>query len=287
MKSNSFLDEYSKRWEERIPPRKFKIYIHDAGFYYEPLKLFLVSELLYCKESLSKLKKTGSIEFDAYIACMSEHEQKIEAEFMQILNAKTFGEFYLKRYLIENANKYDITFLKDLDKFFYGKRGDIAGIYKNNDVVIEVEKSDRDFISHKHKTSDEKKGRTKKNGIDIVFTLPPKTLNLPVETIYADEKDFGLWYQKEIKKKRVRDKLLLILVELVRRSLIKVSFLELIESSSLEEIRHYRISTHDIYIKIGDYLIYGKIFRQITDNSSFNMFYQSIITKLENEINEQ
>ena len=218
MENNSFLDEYSKRWKERIPPHKFKLYIHDAEFYYEPLKLFLVSELLYGKGSLSKLKKIGSIEFDTYMACLSEKALKIEAEFMQILNAKTFEEFYLKRYLIENADKYDIKFLKDLDKFFYGKRGDLEGIYKNNEVIIEVEKSDRDFISHKHKISDEKKGRYMESGINIVFTLPPKTLDLPVETIYADEKDFGLWYQEEIKKKRVRDKLLLILAELVRRS---------------------------------------------------------------------
>jgi len=241
------FSEFSKRWADSITPSKELIRISNLRFTYSPLKLFLTAEIVYGEEKETKLKELLKRRLDLQIAPDDTEE---------IIQKRQFEERYLKRYLIENAHKYGIEFLRDLDVYSYTKRGDVEGLRNKKRINIEVEKKDTDFIHHGHKVS-ESESDADDSSIDLVFTLPPQNVNLGVETIYADINDFSKWFKAKICRETTSDECLLILTEIIRRRLLGYSLIELIqdELNDGKEISNERKRLYDEMTLCGGYLV--------------------------------
>ena len=104
-------------------------------------------------------------------------------------------EYWIQKYVEENYTK--LGFSKIEGPFEAGP--DFKGIYKGKEVIVEVERDCRSYISHKH----HKDERFKKVSILIVLnpSEPPKEIKnkLPETIIHIDVDDFVKWWRPKAK----------------------------------------------------------------------------------------
>lgn len=112
-----------------------------------------------------------------------------------------FEEFWLKYCLNHHGDRYGIEVLADLDKTGRRTQGDLlVRLRDGRTVCLELETEDRNFLRHGHPAD----GR-------VCFTVPPKQVDLPVETLYADADHFSAWFRRVLERREAGTLLYMVL----------------------------------------------------------------------------